>query len=76
MWVRAVGAMGPKNGLCKIPSSNSRSINTAKAKIALLLLGGLAIVQKEEISHQVVKYTQFSYGGYCFSNHMYPGMIR
>jgi hypothetical protein len=54
----------------------SRSIKTAKAEIALLLLGGLAIVQKEEISHQVVKYTGFSYGGYCFSTHMYPDMIR
>ena len=44
----------------------SRSIKTAKAEIALLLLGGLAIVQKEEISHQVVKYTQFSYEGILF----------
>ena len=57
-------------------SSYSMSIKTAKAVIALLLLGGLAIVPKGEISHQVGKNTKVLYGGYCISNHMYPDMIR
>ena len=55
----------------RTPSPNNSSIKTANAEIALLHLGGLVIVPKGETSHQVGTNTQFLYGKYCISNHMY-----